>query len=40
MRIETSVASASGMSSESWNVNSPPITTNTPCAKLTIPVVR
>ena len=39
-RTDTSVATASGMSSASWNVNSPPITANTPCAKLTIPVVR
>jgi hypothetical protein len=39
-RTDTSVASASGISSESWNVNSPPITVKTPCAKLTIPVVR
>ena len=40
MRIETSIASASGMSSESWKVKSPPITAKTPCAKFTIPVVR
>ena len=40
IRIETGLASASGMSSDSWKVKSPPITTNTPCAKLTMPVVR
>ena len=39
-RTDTSVASASGMSSESWNVNSPPVTAKTPWAKFTIPVVR
>ena len=39
-RTDTRDATASGMSSESWNVNSPPITTKTPCAKFTMPVVR
>jgi hypothetical protein len=39
-RTETSIASTSGRSSESWNVNSPPVTAKTPCAKLTMPVVR
>jgi hypothetical protein len=39
-RTDKRAATASGMSSESWNVNSPPITTKTPCAKFTIPVVR
>ena len=39
-RTATSVATASGRSSASRKVTSPPITANTPWAKLTIPVVR
>ena len=40
MKIATIIASTSGMSSESWKVKRPPMTTKTPCAKFTIPVVR